>query len=62
MKRWGLRCRMCGRSVKELCSCDVTFEAKIVQVNFCLKCMKRLGLKDKNIENGLFRSHTFPRV
>jgi len=50
-KFWGLRCKMCGRPVKELCACDLTFEDKTVQINLCFKCMKWFGLKEDIKEN-----------
>ncbi len=67
-KFWGLKCRWCGRPVKELAACDLTFEGKTVAVNLCLKCLRKLGLKeelkfdeDGNVKPDFERSTLIPR-
>lgn len=49
-RTWGLKCRLCGRPVKELAGCELMFESKTVPLNICLKCLKRLGLKKDEVQ------------
>jgi sulfur relay (sulfurtransferase) complex TusBCD TusD component (DsrE family) len=48
--RFSFKCKMCGYSLKELCNCTLTFKEKTVNVPLCNRCMKRLGLKERENE------------
>jgi hypothetical protein len=50
-RMWGFKCKMCGRPTKELFNCYLTFEDKTVALPLCHKCMYRVGLKEKKIQD-----------
>ena len=51
--RYGFYCKGCGFNAKELYNCILTYGDKGVSFAICLRCMRRLGLKEKPKEEGL---------
>ncbi len=47
-KPFGFRCKICDHYAKELHNCDLSFEGKVVHIMLCHRCMRRVGLKEKN--------------
>jgi hypothetical protein len=49
--RLGFKCNLCYHTTKELYGCTLSHDQKSVQIMLCIRCLRRLGLREKQYDS-----------